>query len=388
MRRLTLLLPALLGLALAPAAARAQDAGDPLAAAAAHITILDYATNRILYCSACDEPMPPASMSKLMTILIVAEKLKAGSIKPGTMLPVSENAWRHGAMSDGSHMFLDINSQVSVDNLLHGVSIVSANDACIVLAEGIAGSEEGFVDLMNKRASQLGLKSAHFRNATGLDDPGHQISSADLARLSRYIIANFPDVYRFDSQPSFTYNGKTQENRNPLLAGAFAFRGADGVKTGHTDSSGYGMVGSATLNGKRRVIVFNGAKSMKDRGMVADLIMRSAFYDFDARTLFKKGAKVGEANVWLGGRKTVPLVATQSIDVGYRRAAKDQIKVAIVYDAPVPAPIRKGDVIARLVISGPGVEPQTIPLAAGDGVGRENMFSRALFGAKALFAKK
>jgi serine-type D-Ala-D-Ala carboxypeptidase (penicillin-binding protein 5/6) len=300
-------------------------------------------------------------------------------------LPVSENAWRHGAMSEGSHMFLPINSQVSVNDLVHGVSIVSANDACIVLAEGISGSEEGFVDLMNKRASELGFKSARFRNATGLDEPEHVISSADLARLSRYIIMNFPEVYKLDSQTTYTFNGKTQQNRNPLFWPPYTFAGADGVKTGHTDSSGYGMVASALINGKRRIVVFNGTSSMKERGAEASRLLRSAFYDFEAKRLYEKGAKVGEATVWLGGKKTVPLVTTRAVEVGFSRTAKDQIKVAIVYEGPLPAPIKKGDVIAKLVISGPGIEPQSIPLAAGAKVGRENIFGRALYGAKTIF---
>jgi D-alanyl-D-alanine carboxypeptidase (penicillin-binding protein 5/6) len=390
-RRVSLLLTAVVALAFAPAAASAQ-AADPLDTPVQHITILDFQTNRILYCRDCHEPIPPASMAKLMTLVVVAEKLKAGAIKWNTMLPVSENAWRHGAVSDGSHMFLPIHSQVSVADLVHGVSIVSANDACIVLAEGISGSEEGFVALMNEEAQKLGLKTARFRNATGLDDPDQRISSADLARLARYIMANFPDIYRLDSQITFTFNGKTQQNRNPLLpgehtyAGAFSFAGADGVKTGHTDESLYGLVGSAQVNGKRRIIVFNGARSMKERASEANRLMRAAFFDFDAKRLFEKGQKVGEADVWMGARKTVPLVATAPVDIGFHRAVKSQIHVKIVYDKPVPAPIKKGDVIGDLVITGPaGVESQKIPLAAGEKIGRANIFSRALFGAKTLF---
>lgn len=393
LRRFTLILTAWLMAMLAPVAAHAQ-AADPVTSPAQHITILDYTTNRVLYCRDCTTPVPPASMAKLMTILVVADAVKAGKLKWNQMLAVSENAWRHGAMSDGSHMFLAINSQASVSDLLHGVSIVSANDACIVLAEGLAGSEEAFVQMMNEKAAKIGLKTARFRNATGLDDPDQVISSLDLARLARYIILHHPDVYKFDSQLNFTYNKKTQDNRNPLLVGerasggAYSFAGADGVKTGHTDQSQFGMVGSAIVNGKRRIIVFNGAKSLKERGQEANRLMRAAFYDFDAKRLYNKDQQVGEAVVWMGGKKTVPLVATAPVDVGFHRAVKDQIKVRIVYDKPVPAPIKKGDKVATLVISGPGIETQKLPLAAGRNIGRENIFGRAIFGAKTVFGSK
>jgi D-alanyl-D-alanine carboxypeptidase (penicillin-binding protein 5/6) len=371
--------------------AAAQDA-DPVKGAAQHVTILDYQTNRILYCDDCTTPIPPASMSKLMTILIAAEKLKAGALKMNTMLPVSEKAWRHGAQSAGSHMFLPINSQVSVRDLLQGISVVSANDACIVLAEGISGSEEAFVTLMNQRAQALGLKTARFRNATGLDDAEQLISSADLARLARHIIKTYPDIYGYDRLLTYTFNGKTQQNRNPLLpgesayGGAFAFTGADGVKTGHTDGSGYGLIGSAVVKGQRRIIVFNGTKSLKERASEANRLMRTAFYDFDAKRLYEKGAKVGEAEIWMGGKKTVGLVTTAPVEIGYRRAGAASIKTEIVYDGPVPAPIKKGDVVATLKISGPGVEAQSIPLAAAKSVGRANFFARAIYGAQTLMS--
>lgn len=358
---------------------------DPVPTPAAHLAILDYKTGQLLYCKGCEEPMPPASMSKLMTVLIVADKLKSGAVTWDTQLPVSENAWRHGAQSDGSHMFLEINSTASVRDLLSGVVIVSANDACIALAEGIAGSEENFVQLMNARAQQLGFKSAHFTNVTGLPDPAHIISAADLARLSRFITLTYPDIYKLDSQPSFTYNKHTQENRNPLLG---AFPGADGVKTGHTNDSGYGMIGSAVQNGERRIIVFNGLNSMAQRRSEGMRLMSLAFSSFEAKRVYEKDAKVGEANVWLGSKKAVPLVTTAPFDVAYLRTAKDGLKVSISYQGPLPAPIKKGDVVAKLIFEGPGVARQEIPLAAGENVGGLNPVSKALFGAGQLFAGK
>ncbi len=341
---------------------------------ASNVAIMDGATGVLLYCDGCETPMPPASMSKLMTVLVVAERLRSGQISLDTRLQVSENAWRHGAMSDGSHMFLELNSEVSVRDLLAGVIVVSANDACIALAEGISGSEQSFVVEMNRQAQQLGLTSARFRNVTGLPDPDHVISAADLANLARVLIRDYPELYQLYSQRSFTYNNRTQQNRNPLLG---AFEGADGVKTGHTNVSGYGLVGSAMLNGQRRIIVFNGARSMAERRSEALRIMNAAFHDFSITRLAAAGDEIGQADVRLGGRRTVPLVASEDILIGGPRNVQTGLSAHIVYDGPLPSPINEGDVVARLVIEGPGFEPQEFPLAAGRRIGRANWFSRA-----------
>jgi serine-type D-Ala-D-Ala carboxypeptidase (penicillin-binding protein 5/6) len=378
MRHLVIAL--VLGLA---ASAEAQaPAFDPVPTPAQHVSILDYKTGQLLYCKDCETPMPPASMSKLMTVLIVADKLKAGAITLDTQFPVSENAWRHGAQSDGSHMFLELNSTVSVRDLLSGVVIVSANDACIVLAEGIAGSEANFVQLMNARAQQLGLKSARFANVTGLPDPTHMISSADLARLSRVITMSYPEIYKLDAAPSFTYNKHTQENRNPILG---VFEGADGVKTGHTNDSGYGMIGSAIRNGERRIVVFNGLPSMAARRQEGLRLMGLAFASFEAKQLYDKGAIVGEADVWMGSKKTVKLQTTAPMNVAYMRSMKDNLKASIVYQGPLRTPIKKGDVVAKLIFEGPGAARQEAPLAAAENVGALNPISKALVGAKQAF---
>lgn len=359
--------------------ARAQGA-DPITSNAQHIAILDHGTGQVLYCRDCDVPMPPASMSKLMTMLVVADALRAKKITLDTQLPVSENAWRHGAQSDGSHMFLDINSRVRVEDLIKGVVIVSANDACIVLAEGIAGSETAFVEMMNRRARELGLTSAQFRNVTGLPDPDHVISSRDLARLASVLVRDYPELYRHYSERTFTYNGKTQENRNPLLG---RVEGADGMKTGHTSVSGYGLIGSAQVNGQRRIIVFNGLNSMAARSEEAQRLMRAAMFDFAVTSLYAKDATVGEAEVWLGSRKTVPLVATQEIAIAAHRSVRAGMTAHIVYQGPLQAPIKKGAVVAKLVVEGPGVR-QEFPLAAGRKIGRANPLARAGFGLQTL----
>jgi D-alanyl-D-alanine carboxypeptidase (penicillin-binding protein 5/6) len=359
-----------------PLGASAQ-APNSVSGIARHVAIMDGATGLLLYCDECETPMPPASMSKLMTVLLVAEHLAAGDMTLETNYTVSERAWRQGAVSDGSHMFLELGSQASVRDLLTGVITVSANDACIVLAEGISGSEEAFVLEMNRRAQALGLTSARFRNTTGLPDPEHVISSADLARLARHLISAYPELYRLYSQPSFTYNNRTQQNRNPLLG---AFAGADGVKTGHTNASGYGLVGSAALEGSRRIIVFNGTRSMAERRSEAQRLMSAAFHDFAAQRLYETCAEVGAAEVWLGGRESVPLVAQSDIIVGGPRSVQAGLSARIIYDGPVHAPIEEGAVVARLVVEGSGFETREYPLAAGARVGRANVFARAWTG--------
>jgi D-alanyl-D-alanine carboxypeptidase (penicillin-binding protein 5/6) len=359
----------------APADAQRRRAAPPQASAAQPVTIKDGASGANLACEVCNTPIPPASMSKLMTVLIVLEQLEAGDITLDTEYPVSEYAWReHGAPSGGSHMFLPVHSQVSVRELLRGAIIVSANDACVVLAEGIAGSEAAFAELMNHRARELGLTTASFSNATGVDAPNHHISSADLARLARHVMTTYPQYYRIYSELEFTFNNRTQQNRNPLLG---AFEGADGVKTGHTDDSGYGLIGSAIVNGERRIIVFNGTRSMADRRSEAVRLMRSAFADYAVRTLASAGDQVGEAEVRLGGRRTVPLIASTDIMIGGRRGVQSTLTAHIVYQGPIQPPTREGDVVAQLVVEGPGYATQSFPLTAGRRVGKANWFSRA-----------
>jgi len=355
----------------------------PPPAVAQHVTIMDGATGAILACENCNEPIPPASMAKLMTILVVLEQLQAGRISYNTHFRVSEYAWReHGAPSTGSHMFLPLNSYVAVADLVQGAVVVSANDACVVLAEGIAGSETAFVEMMNRRARELGLTTARFRNVTGVDDPEQRISSADLARLARHLIQHFPEFYEVYSRREFTFNRRTQQNRNPLLG---AFPGADGVKTGHTAESGYGLIGSAEMNGQRRIIVFNGLPTMAARNTEAQRLMRSAFDDYALRTIAEAGEQVGEARVRLGSRRTVPLVTQNEIRIGGPRGAQQNLTAHVVYDGPLSPPIREGDVVARLVVEGPGFERQEFPLAAGRRVGRANWFARAWEGLRLTF---
>lgn len=357
-----------------------------------HVAILDNASGALLRCESCDTPMPPASMSKLMTVLLVAEELAAGRITEDTRMRVSERAWRHGAQSTGSHMFLPINGEVRVGDLLRGAIIVSANDACIVLAEGVSGSVEAFVARMNERAAELGLQSARFGNVTGLDpdddeipgadNPQTLISAADLGRLARHIIAAHPELFRIYSERSFTYGPhRPQDNRNPLLG---RFAGADGMKTGYTEASGYGLVGTASRDGQRRIIVFNGARSMQDRAAIAERLMASAFSDYVVRRVYAAGETVSAVPVRLGSRRAVDAVTPTDIYVAAPRAAFGQLTATLEYTGPLRPPLAKDSPVATLLIEGAGLPPQRFPLVAGRRIGHADPFSRAAAGLSVL----
>jgi D-alanyl-D-alanine carboxypeptidase (penicillin-binding protein 5/6) len=280
-------------------------------------------------------------------------------------------------------MFLDLNSEVSVRDLIQGVIVVSANDACIVLAEGLAGSEQNFVAMMNRRAQELGLRTAHFTNATGLPDPNHLISSADLARLSRYLIANHPELYRLYGERTFTYNNHTQENRNPLLG---AVNGADGLKTGHTADSGFGLIGSALQNGHRRIIVFNGLHSMAERRQAGIDLMHAAFEQYATTRLARRGQHLGEARVYLGSRATASLIAQNDIVIGGPQAVLAGASAHIVYTGPLRTPIAQGQVVAHLVVEGPGLQTQRFPLVSSQRIGGANWFAQAWEGLRVTFS--
>jgi D-alanyl-D-alanine carboxypeptidase (penicillin-binding protein 5/6) len=350
----------------------------PPPAVAQHVAIMDGASGALLYCNDCETPVAPASMSKLMTVLVALERLQAGDITLDTQFTMTDELWsRYRGGSAGSTMFIPARASVSVRDLLQGIIVVSGNDASALLAVGIAGSEEAYVALMNQRAQELGLRSARFRNVAGLDDPDHRISTADLARLARHLIVTYPEFYRLYSQREFTYNNITQQNRNPLLG---SFSGADGVKTGHTDDAGYGLIGSAELNGQRRIIAFNGLPSMAARNTEAQRLIRAAFNDFAVSQIAAAGEEVGEASVRLGSRRMVQLVAQNDIVIGGPRGVQEGLTAHIVYDGPLRAPIAEGDVVARLVIEGPNFQTQEFPLAAGRRIGRANWFVRAFEG--------
>jgi D-alanyl-D-alanine carboxypeptidase (penicillin-binding protein 5/6) len=332
---------------------------------ARQMILMDYDTGTVIFDKNADELMPPSSMSKLMTALMVFEQLEAGKLRMDDMLPVSEKAWR----IQGSKMFVPIGGRVKVEDLLRGVIVQSGNDACIVLAEGIAGTEERFSEMMTDRGRQIGLKSSTFRNASGWPDPQHLTTARDLALLARYIISHFPQYYHFYSQKEFTYGIDgvtkkpiTQGNRNPLL---YKDGGADGLKTGHTDAAGYGLTASAKRGDRRLIMVFNGLKSMNERSREAERLLELGFSQFDNYKLFTAGAVVDEADVWLGDAPRIPLVIDRNLALTLPRQTKGNIKVTVSYENPIPAPIAKGTPVAKLVVASKDATLMEVPLLAG-----------------------
>lgn len=360
------------------AEAAAQLAADPLNTNAPFAFILDGDTGQPLYSKNGYEAMVPASMSKLMLYYMVFERLKAGRLTMNEEFTVSEHAWRTGgAGTDGSTMFLPLNSKVRVEDLLRGAVIVSGNDACIVLAEGIWGSEEAFARAATARAKEIGLTASTFANATGLDHPRHRMSAHDIALLSFRLIKDFPEYYPMFSEPEFTFNRTRQFNRNPLLR---ELSGSDGVKTGHLSVSGFGLVGSAVRDGKRRIIVLNGLSSETERKVEAPRVMRSAFLDFTTAAMVRKGAEVAIADVWMGEDKTVPLVAAEDVSAGMHADAVTKISGTVVYKSPLMAPIREGDVVGELILTAPGVPERRIKVAAGKSINELGFLGKAIMG--------
>jgi serine-type D-Ala-D-Ala carboxypeptidase (penicillin-binding protein 5/6) len=353
-----------------PGSSPAQTPVGPVDTGAKYALIIDFTTGATLLDKDADVPMVPSSMTKLMTAYIVYGMLKAGRLKLDQELPVSERAWR----MQGSKMFVQIGSQVKVEDLIRGMIVQSGNDACIVLAEGIAGSEEQFVDLMNKKAKELGLTNSVFRNATGWPDPEHHMSARDIATLARRIILDFPEYYKYDSEKTFKYNNIDQENRNPLVQKGLA----DGLKTGHTEEGGYGLVVSAQRGNRRIIMVLNGMTSMHQRAEESERLLEWAFREFEDVPLFTAGDTVEQAQVWLGTSPTVPLVGGRDLIVTMPRNWRDKAKVTVEYEAPLRAPVERGSVVGRLAVSGPGVPEMSIPLLAGADVPRLGLPGRAM----------
>jgi len=333
--------------------------------------IQDFNTRAELLNKNADEQMPPSSMTKLMTIYIVYQRLKDGRLKLNDMLPVSEKAWRMG----GSKMFVQLGSSVSVEDLIQGVVVQSGNDACIVLAEAIAGSEQQFVEMMNAMAKKLGLTHTHYANCTGWPDPDNYMSVRDIATLAADLIRTFPQYYHFDSEKSFKYNNIEQYNRNPMVQ-----RGtADGLKTGHTDAGGYGLVASTLRDGRRVVLVLNGMETMRERAEESERLMDWAFMNFDDVTLFSSGDPVEQAPVWLGVTRTVPLVGAHGVVVTLPRNWRQTAKIDVSYNTPVRAPVALGTRLGKLTVSGQGVPQQMeVPLVAGADVPKLGWPGRAV----------
>ncbi|HLB80429.1 MAG TPA: D-alanyl-D-alanine carboxypeptidase family protein [Dongiaceae bacterium] len=340
--------------------------------AAKQAFIVDFQTGAVLLEKNADEPIHPASMSKLMTLYLLFERLKEGRISLDDTFPVSEKAW---ALNEGSTMFVGIDTQIRVEDLIRGIIVQSGNDACIVVAEGLAGSEEAFAELMNERAREMGLTGSHFVNSHGLEDPNHKMTARDLATLAKRLIVDFPEYYHYFAEKEFVFNGIKQGNRNPLL---YRNIGADGLKTGHLSVSGYGIAASAERDGRRIILVAHGMDGMQSRADEATNLIEWAFREFDNYRLVKAGDVLEEAPVWYGQAETVPLTVAGDLLVTLPRNARDRLRAKAVFDGPIPAPIAAGQEIGKLVISAPDVPDTEVPLVAGVAVERLGAFGRIM----------
>jgi D-alanyl-D-alanine carboxypeptidase (penicillin-binding protein 5/6) len=336
--------------------------------------MIDMDTGDVILSKEADKRMPPASMSKLMTLYMLFERLKDGSLSLDDTLRVSADAWRRGGAKSGSStMFLLPKKRVKISDLIPGIIVQSGNDACIVVAEGLAGSEAEFAEEMTKKALSIGMTRSTFRNSTGWPHPEHLTTARDLATLAKRTIIDFPQYYHYYKQLKFTYNGIKQHNRNPLL---YKDMGADGLKTGHTQVAGYGLTSSAVRGGRRLILVVNGLLSKKARSTEPERLLEWGFREFNNYALFEKGTEVETANVWLGKASTVPLIIEQDVKITLARKSRDKMKVTVSFKGPIPAPIKKGDKIAVLKITAPGRKPMEILLSAGADVERLGLIGR------------
>ena len=338
--------------------------------------LVDATTGSVLFEHNADQRMPTASMSKIMTMFMVFEALTESRLDPDDMLPVSERAWRMG----GSRMFVDVGSEVQVEDLIRGVIVQSGNDASVVLAEALAGSEEDFARRMTDRARELGMSNSHFVNATGWPDPNHYSTARDLSVLADAMIRTFPRYYSYYSETEFQYgiglDGEPmdpQHNRNPLL---YRNIGADGLKTGHTEEAGYGLTASAVQAGRRLILVVNGLPSASARAEEAVRLMSWGFREFEAIALFEAGETVETADVWMGSTAIVPMVLEQNLAITLRRGQRTDLQVVARLDEPVPAPVIAGERIGTLVISAPDMPVREEPLLAGETVERRGFLGR------------
>jgi D-alanyl-D-alanine carboxypeptidase (penicillin-binding protein 5/6) len=349
---------------------------------AAQALLMDAETETVLFQHEADTSMPPASLAKLMTAAVIFDALESGRLSLEDEFLISEDAWRRGgAPSGGSTMFAELGSSIKLADLIRGIIIHSANDGCIAVAEGMAGGEPIFADIMNEYARKLGLAGSHFANATGLPDPQQYVTARDLAKLANHIIRDFPEFYKIYGETEFTWNKITQRNRNPLLDMNI---GADGLKTGYTEESGYGLVGSAVRDGQRLIVVVNGTKSEKERGEEARKLLDWGFRAFERSTLFDTGEVVAAAKVFGGSQRSVGLVGKGPIELLLPRGSRDLIKARVVYEGPVSAPVEEGQQIGVLRVTiGDDLTKET-PLYAASFVGTGTISQRAVDGLEEL----
>jgi D-alanyl-D-alanine carboxypeptidase (penicillin-binding protein 5/6) len=346
--------------------------------------MIDASTGTVLYEKDADARMPTASMSKVMTMYMVFEALKQGRLTLDSTLPVSEKAWR----IQGSKMFVPLGGMIRVEDLIRGVIVQSGNDATIVLAEGLAGTEEAFAEQMTERARQLGMSGSNFRNASGWPDPDHYSTARDLATLGLHLIRDFPEYYHYYAEKNFTYgtdqfSGRAinQGNRNPLL---YANIGGDGLKTGHTEEAGYGLLGSAKRGERRLVMVVAGLSSMKQRAEESVRFMEWGFRNFNSFRLFTKGEKIDDVPVWLGDKASVPVSVAQDAVLTLSQADRRALSMKLVLDQPVPAPIAVGQTVGKIVVTIPNRAPLELPVVAAEAAGELGFLGRITAAARYL----
>jgi len=376
MTRLTFILSAL-ALVLMPVAASAFDTK------ARSAYVVDFGTGTVLMEKEADVPLPPASMSKLMTIYMLFEALRDGRVSMDTRFRVSDRAMAMG----GSTMFLNTRDRPTVEELIQGIIVLSGNDACVVVAEGLAGSEDAFARSMNERAKALGMTGSTFANASGWPNPNQRMSMHDLGVLAGRLIGDFPEYYGYFGQPEFAFDGRAPQNRfnrNPLLKLGI---GADGLKTGHTQEAGYGLVGSATQGTRRVIFVISGLNSEKDRAEEGEKIVNWAMRQFVERTVVKGGTRMAEAPVWLGQLPRVGLILEEDLTVLLPATGREDVTAQVIFEGPVNAPVAKGTVLGKLVVTIPGQEPMERPLLAESDVLQGGFVTRLQTAAQVLMSR-
>ncbi len=331
--------------------------------------LIDLTTGTVLYEKNANELVPPSSMIKILTAYVVFQELKKGRLALEDKLKVSKKAWK----MRGSRMFLEVNSLVSVRDLLKGLIVQSGNDAAVCLAEAVSGTEEAFVDVMAQTAQALGVRQSTFGNSTGMPHAENLMTLRDIAVIATRTMMDFPELYPMYKDKEFTHNNIRQQNRNPLIHQDI---GCDGLKTGHTDAGGYGLVASTVQNGRRILMVLNGAKSIRERAEQARRLIQYGYRAFTSANLFTAGEMVEMADVWMGSKEEIPLMTTSNIAITVPRALKKDVKAEVIYKGPLEAPVKVGDEVGKIVITIPGKAAKEYPLVAGESVEARGFFSR------------
>ena len=362
-------LVAVLALSTLPVAAQGFQTAAPYA------ILVDADSGAVLFEKAADEPFSPASMAKLMTAEIVFGAIKAGRLSLDSEFTITEDAWRRGgAGGGGSSMFAQLNSRIKLSDLLRGLIVQSGNDAAIAIAENVAGSEDAFANLMNEKAKEIGLRNSTFRNATGYSAPDQKVTARDMVKIATHLIDTYPDLYKIYAEKEFTWNKIKQQNRNPLLTLDI---GADGLKTGYLEESGYALTGSAVQNGQRLIMVISGMKTARDRANEARKLMEWGFRAFEPRAIFAAGETVAEVPVFGGEKGSVPVVAKKPVRLLLPRGTNERVSARVVYKGPLMAPIEQGRQVGALrIMRGESVALDQ-PLYAAESVGTGSIPQRA-----------